>query len=289
MTELPEKFTGRVQKYRNETSHTPSSGKYDMVQLKYDGWWARCVVSGGTAKLYSRQNQLKDEFPVNEGVRDMVLIGEYLKGTNRATSSASKADVAGTLMVFDALQLPIGRFRDVPKNTQWMNLTYGDRLTFLHRFGNTKGLPSFAEVAETWPLEEADALWRVDVLDGGCEGLVYRNSKDFYEGAVIGRKKQEFTMDYIVMDVVEGAGKRQGMVGALLVGLMVEGELTQVCRVGGGFNDELGTEIFQNFSKYKGRVIEAKGWQVFKSGALRHPNFVRWRDDKSPEECLLPI
>jgi hypothetical protein len=37
---------------------------------------------------------------------------------------------------------------------------------------------------------------------------------------------------------------------------------------------------------YKGKVMTASGKAVFKSGALRHPNFIRMHPDKDPKDCI---
>jgi hypothetical protein len=35
-----------------------------------------------------------------------------------------------------------------------------------------------------------------------------------------------------------------------------------------------------------GKVAVVEAWFQFPSGALRHPQFKRFRDDKLPQECL---
>lgn len=307
---------GRVQRYENYT--TPEAAvsctrrRFDMLQIKYDGWWARVVVASEVASIYSRQGELKDTFPA-PGVADMILIGEYLKGTNRSVSESSQADVFGLVMVFDALHLP--------GHADWLNKPYEDRHNTLVNARAADLLPEWCRVVMTWSPEMAATVWKNDVVEGGAEGLVFRRSSDTYVDAVIGRVKQQFTMDYLIGDYQEGAGKRKGMAGAL-VGFLKVPSLTfaeaaairakffKKCPpnawkeparskfvpklvIGGGFTDAEMIDQFTNFDKYAGRVLEVTGWQIFESGAMRHPNAkrgpdgkIRWRDDKSPEDCV---
>lgn len=77
--------------------------------------------------------------------------------------------------------------------------------------------------------------------------------------------------------------------------LYVNGVLKKITLIGGGFTDKERKDIWENFDKYRGRVLEVDGYQLFSSGALRHPNAVReckqlkWRDDKPTEECVWPL
>lgn len=62
--------------------------------------------------------------------------------------------------------------------------------------------------------------------------------------------------------------------------------LYKVLEVGecSGFDDELRANL--SHYDYKGKVIEVKCNEIFKdTGKLRHPRFLRFRDDKDPEEC----
>lgn len=282
-------FTSRIQSYVNfsTVAEAAASRRFDITQIKYDGWWARLVVTGGIAQIYSRQGQLKETRPV-PGIADMVLIGEFLKGTNRACAGDS-----GKVMVFDALFLP-GTGTGI---TQVFDYSYSARERFIRNLKSEGRLPDWVVPVESFSPTKSVALWEEHVMNGGGEGLVYRSSREVYHPATIGRVKRVFTMDYVVMGFTESTtGKRKGMAGNLICGLYVNGVLTEKVKVGGGFNNPEMIDQFQNFGKYKGRVLEVKGWQLFESGAMRHPNAcrnddgsIRWRDDKRPEDCVWSV
>jgi len=80
-----------------------------------------------------------------------------------------------------------------------------------------------------------------------------------------------------------GKGKHIGRMGALKVGQYKDGVLTPIMSVGGGFSDAHREMVWTS-----GTVIEVVGKARFESGALRHSNFIRVRDDKRPEDCLFP-
>lgn len=275
-------FTQRVQKYKNVSGHEQAAkGGADIVQLKYDGWWARAVVDAGVAAVFSRQGQLKHTQPVN--LPNCVLIGEFLKGTQRVVSGTEGQH--SSLIVFDILEL-----RGRPVHFR----KYEDR-TVLFRKLHMDYLTEWTEPCSSFPFDQCDELWNRHVEQGNCEGLVYKRSLDPYVGSTVWRRKKEFTMDYVVMGFEEGEGKHAGRLGALICGLVEDGTLIEKVRVGGGFNDEEREDIWVNAKNYVGRVLEVKGWQIFDSGAMRHPNAVRghdgklrWRTDKKRKDCVWP-
>lgn len=307
----------RTQKYVNYGSVDEASicvkRSFDTVQVKYDGWWARVVISNGVAEVYSRTGALKDTRDA-EGIPDMILLGEFMRGTNRVCESDNTADVAEVVMVFDALSLP---------EFLWDSLPYEERHGQLEAYKEAGALPNWCLVAPNHCVSEAEALWDLAVIQGGAEGLIFRRSGDIFSDGIIGRVKRVFTMDYVVMGFNEGGGRREGMAGNLVVGLcdttlsykeaseirekyakdnpQMFGYISEyfngtlvvpLLRVGGGFTDVEMKDQYDNFNHYIGNVIEIRGWQMFRSGAMRHPNAVRdsqglikWRDDKLMAEC----
>jgi len=268
------KYAKRTQKYVNFDTAAEAATEgvrkhgFTTIQPKYDGWWACIEVKGGAARIFSRQGQLKDtmEWP-DKG--SAVLIGEYLVGTQRSV----KGGAEGHLMVFDAVEVA---------KSVITGEAYRDRMEAAMDF--CAGVP-FVSHPDEYATSDYARAWKNEVTVGGAEGLVFRSMRDPYD-CTIGRVKQTFTMDYVVMAVEPGEGKHAGRMGRLVCGLFEGKKLVEVVRVGGGFKDHERDAAWKKPKDYIGRVIEVRGWQVFDSGALRHPNFVRFRDDKSARECV---
>jgi ATP-dependent DNA ligase len=278
---------GRVQKYVNfATVHDAMDAGFDIVQPKHDGWFAEVIIKDGQASIYSRQGALKEVLPCPEFHGTAVLIGEFLVGTQRATSGNEQG---GTLVVFDCLDVSC-TVNGKPSSLIESGDSYRHRLEVAGEI--IKSLP-WAKLITTMPAESAHGLWTDFVEQAEGEGIVLRRSADTYHGAAIGRVKKTVTMDYVVMSVVEGGGKNRGKAGAVVCGLYVNGRLVEKVSVGGGWSDAERAELFAAPQQYVGRVLEVRGYQLFASGSLRHPNVVRcptggikWREDKKPVECV---
>ena len=140
-------------------------------------------------------------------------------------------------------------------------------------------------VVPQWPIQTASKVWEAYPQ---FEGLVFKDSGGKW-GTPYGRMKRSCTMDYICMGFeLSDSPRHAGWgVASVLGGLLPVGKVNPVvaCHVS-GLSDELRREFFNNPHRYMGRVFEAKGKKVTKKGALRHPDFVRWREDKMAGECL---
>lgn len=264
------RYAKRVQRYVNHATveDAVASGSYDLVQPKLDGMWACVVVKEGQARIYSRTGQLKQTIRT-PGVRPGVLIGEWMAGTQRAAAGDD------AFVAFDCLEVG---------GMNVARLEYRQRIQMaFSQTGFTSRMPWVVPVSSS-DLRHATTLWK-KVESGKLEGLIFRSSTDTYRDATIGRVKATVTTDYVVMGLERGEGRCSRTLGTMVCGVFRGRRLVEACRIGGGFTDELRDEIWRNRAGVVGRVVEARGYQLFESGALRHPQFVRFRDDKRPSEC----
>lgn len=72
-----------------------------------------------------------------------------------------------------------------------------------------------------------------------------------------------------------------GMAGSLEIGVYHNNKIKPI-----GYLSGLSEEIKMNYDKYKMRVIEVTAMQLTDDKMLRHPKFIRFRDDKQPQDCL---
>ena len=72
-----------------------------------------------------------------------------------------------------------------------------------------------------------------------------------------------------------------GMAGSLEIGVYYNNKIRPI-----GYLSGLTEEIKLNYEKYKMKVIEVTAMQLTDDKMLRHPKFIRFRDDKQPQECL---
>jgi len=113
-------------------------------------------------------------------------------------------------------------------------------------------------------------------LARGYEGVMIKDPASLYiykrSNAWLKLKPTE-TYDGVIVDMQEGTGKYQGMLGALMVD--INGVVTAV---GSGFSDTERT-TFWNCAWIEGRHVEVKGQNISALGRIRFPRFVRLRDD----------
>jgi ATP-dependent DNA ligase len=113
------------------------------------------------------------------------------------------------------------------------------------------------------------------------EGFVLKRSH--YDGWY--KVKPQHTCDMVVMGVEHGNGRLRYLTGALILGLYDGTALKQVCRCGGGMSDVEREQFSGEF--ILGKVVEVMYQSVAANGGLQFPRFMRVRDDKDAQDCLM--
>lgn len=255
----------------------PPDQGYDVVEPKMDGLWGQLVVANGRAQVWSRHGQMKHEQEVDRDLPDMVVHGEYLYGSNWAL----RRGLEGQFFAFDLVA------RD---GRSLVGMTLRERRRRLVRTLDLHGprLPSWMRLVPQDPVGAWRRQWDVLVEGLGYEGLVFKRSEGAF-GDTWARMKRVFAVDYVCTGVNPGGGRYEGRAAASLQGgLWVEGKGAVTVANVGGLDDGLRTDAWEHPDRYVGRVFEATGKGLFDSGGLRHPAFSRWRDDKLPQECVMP-
>lgn len=244
--------------YLNGDEKLAKERGYDIVQLKYDGWFCRATAQAGQFHYHSETER---EFATSSdfGLDGCTFYGEFMRGTQWS----QHPDRKGTFYVFD-----IGAIFHEPITSE----SYHTRYRLLRKLS----LPSTFRLVECFRIGDYHSVWDRYVLREGFEGVVFRRASSTLQDAVI-RCKREFTIDGTVVGFEPGQGKYQSSLGAVRV-TYNDGNITSV---GGGFTDAERDAIWSEQSRYLGRVLEFTANAIFESGNVRHPRFVRWRDDKA--------
>lgn len=93
------------------------------------------------------------------------------------------------------------------------------------------------------------------------------------------------TMDLVVTGAKDGNGKYIGLLGALECSVRLPDGSSRVVASVSGMSDA--ERIMMSDDPPVGRVAEVAYQYVGAGGKLRHPRFVRLRDDKQPSQCGL--
>lgn len=132
----------------------------------------------------------------------------------------------------------------------------------------------------------------------GFEGVVCKMRDSVYtngRSSAWVKIKAEWTVEALVMGWEAGTGSNANRLGALNVMLLDENDIAVAgpngkpikTKVGSGFTDAVRDE-FAHVAEphlpqaWEDTIIEVKHNGVMSSGKVRHPSFVRRRDDKSP-------
>jgi hypothetical protein len=247
---------------------------FDSCELKYDGWWGQLLLEGHLWELYSRTGRRLEVGGLQRSYTRTLLHGEYIVGTEWAKDHP---EYYGLFALF-GVEIFDGKKPPYPDCTRrWASHYAAREIADENILGGV-----FA--VNPYPIDKAPLLWR---LNPEFEGLVFKDSQAPW-GAPFGRMKREATMDYVCTGFLEAnADRHKGWgVASIVGGLYVDGSLvTDVCATS-SLTDTQRADFYSDPGRYIGQVFEVKGKKITKTGSMRHPDFVRWRPDKRPEECV---
>jgi len=153
-----------------------------------------------------------------------------------------------------------------------------------------------------------------EVRKKGLEGIMAKRLDSTYQ---LNKRSKDWlkikclkTLDCVICGYTLGSGWREKYFGALILGCYHEGKLRYVGKVGTGLDEKGYAELTEKLQKIKTEkcpfdqkpefpssvvpiwvkpelVCEVKFMNLSKDLIMRAPSFVRLREDKLPEECIL--
>jgi bifunctional non-homologous end joining protein LigD len=300
------------------SAESPPPDEGWAFEIKWDGIRAMAHVDGGRVGILSRNGRrVTDTYPELRalgpalGSLPAVLDGEIvafdagrpsferlqrrMNLDGRRVSGRLVADVPVVLVLFDVLWLD---------GHSVLGLPYAERRQLLeHMDLNGPAWRTPATFAQSGPLLDA-------TRDQGLEGIVAKRLDSVYEPGTRSRnwlKVKHFrTGDLVVVGWVEGAGRRAGTLGALvLASYEADGSLRYRGKVGTGFRDadrELLRGLLHSVARDTSPVTHTAGspveagvhWvepalvasvrfaEITQAGILRAPSFRGLRPDVEP-------
>jgi bifunctional non-homologous end joining protein LigD len=311
-----------------ESIEKPFDGKDWLFEIKWDGYRAVAFIENGKVRLISRnQNELTGRYPElkdlpqfikaknaivdgevvaldEEGKPSFSLMQQRTGFRPHGKRSAPKADVPVLYYAFDLIYLDGEDWRRMPLEERKRKLASivkaGDALRYSDHFE-----------------EHGKALFDT-AQEKGLEGIVAKRRTSCYEERRSSdwlKIKIRHTLECVVGGYTEPEGSRAHF-GSLVLGLYdKERRLIHVGQAGSGFNQKSLTEIWKTLQKLETKknpffgeveALRKVGWVKpelvaeieftewtggTNDGAgpkLRAPVFMQLREDKKPEECVLP-
>jgi bifunctional non-homologous end joining protein LigD len=307
-----------VQLMLAETREQPFTAPGWYFELKLDGYRV-LAARDGTSRLLSRNgNDLSDCFPeVIQALsalpfKRLLLDGEVVALDEAGRPSFQRLQQRArlrrgldvrhamvenpvTYFAFDLLAVDDFDVRALPLSA---------RKAQLQRLLPPTGALRFLDHFEN----EGEVLYE-QVQKLGLEGIVAKRAESPYRpgrSATWLKIRTRRSDDFVVVGFSAPKGSRSGF-GALQVGLYIDGTLTYTGRAGSGFSDAQLTQVRRKLEASRradpacvGPIPNEKGitWveprvvceveftEWTDEGLLRQPVFLRFRDDKEPEECV---
>jgi bifunctional non-homologous end joining protein LigD len=301
-----------------ESRGAPFSGPGWIFELKWDGWRALASRQGEGVRISYRSGSdgtpawpeialALRAIPCERFLLDgeIVVLDErgkpaFQRLQKRARLDGAAADRAavgepGTLMAFDLLALGDLDLRGLPLSARKEALR--------------KLLPREGPVRYADHVEERGEAFFAAVRAQGLEGMMAKRADAPYRAGRSGawlKVRAERTADFAVVGFTEPGGPGRVGLGALHLAVHDGTGLVYAGSVGTGFSDRELAELRERLEARRvpeppcsgpapagkenawvepGLCAEVRYLEWTEEGLLRHPAFVRLREDKRPEDC----
>jgi bifunctional non-homologous end joining protein LigD len=298
---------------------------YELDKYEGKGWCAQekldgthiIVIKNGTVSMMSRswKNDFAPMYPeiaaeLSQLPDNTILDAElvfYRKDDGKPefvtalATPETKAQYDVKLMLFDELNI-LGY--NVEFALQKERITFVESLCRRHGWKHISPIPT---------VRSGFSDFYKRTIENGGEGIMLKKLDSMYVEGTRSSKwlkaKRVQTDDCVVLGLATGENKFADIFGALVVGQIVDGNMKVVARVSGmtdAIRNELNTHIralpFDNSGAFwkgedkdvfhkiaPGMVVEVEFMERTDSGKMRHPRFVRVRDDKPWSECVAQL
>lgn len=130
------------------------------------------------------------------------------------------------------------------------------------------------------------------VVSRGGEGTIIKDVRAGY-GVGWAKMKKAYDVSCFISGYKPGKGKYEGGVGAIAISVYDDSGNEIEVGFASGFSDEIREELGSDPEKWKYKVVDIYAHELSKpskdhpNGRLRHPTFLRFREDLEDSDCTL--
>jgi bifunctional non-homologous end joining protein LigD len=287
---------------------TPFSDDGWIYEIKWDGYRAIAEVNGKEALLYSRNgNTFNDSYPAVVNALSTLNINAVLDGEVVVVDDDGRSNFQLLQHYEEAFPLEYRVFDVLSVNEKDVcHLPLTERKALLKKLIKKNPVVKYSEHIEKTGLEFFDAAVKNDL-----EGIMAKKAdSEYYPGVRTNnwlKIKHHKSREAIIAGFTEPTGTRKYF-GALVLGIKKGSKLMYAGHTGSGFNQQSLKEmsallkpLIQKTSPFKETVktnmpvtwvkpvlvCEIKFTEITRDGKMRHPIFLRLRDDKQANDVSM--